>query len=280
MMQTMLRSQALRHLIVIGSAFIMIYPLLWMLSSSFKAGNDLLTDLSLWPSNFTLDHYREGWKGVSRVSFERFYLNTFVLVLTVIAGNLISCSLAAFAFARLQFRFKKLMFAIMLVTMMLPFHVIIIPQYIMFNQLDWIDTYFPLFVPKFFAVEGFFIFLMVQFMRGLPVELDQAATVDGCGSFQIFWRLVLPLSLPALVTTAIFTFLWTWNDFFSQLLYISSIQKYTISLGLRMYMASDGEAVWGRMFAMSVLSLIPVFALFVYFQKYLIEGITSGGVKG
>ena len=280
MMQTMLRSQALRHLIVMGSALIMIYPLLWMLASSFKAGNELLTDMSLWPADFTLEHYIEGWKGVSRVSFDRFYLNTFFLVLIVIVGNLISCSLAAFAFARLQFRFKQLMFAIMLVTMMLPFHVIIIPQYIMFNQLDWIDSYLPITVPKFFAVEGFFIFLMVQFMRGLPSELDQAATVDGCGPFQIYWRLVLPLSLPALVTAAIFTFLWTWNDFFSQLLYISSITKYTISLGLRMYMASDGEAVWGRMFAMSVLSLIPVFALFVYFQKYLIDGITSGGVKG
>lgn len=280
MMHAVLRRQAFRHLVVLVSAFIMIYPLLWMLASSFKAGNELLTDLSLWPSQFTLEHYTEGWKGVSRVSFERFYLNTFVLVLLVIAGNLISCSLAAFAFARLQFRFKRLMFAIMLVTMMLPFHVIIIPQYIMFNQLNWIDSFLPLSVPKFFAVEGFFIFLMVQFMRGLPKELDQAATVDGCGTFQIFWRLVLPLSLPALVTTAIFTFLWTWNDFFSQLLYISSIQNYTISLGLRMYMASDGEAAWGRMFAMSVLSLVPVFAIFVYFQRYLIEGITSGGIKG
>lgn len=280
MIQTILRSQAFRHLTVICSAFIMIYPLLWMLGSSFKAGNDLLSDLSLWPSSFTLDHYRIGWQGVSRVSFERFYLNTFVLVLIVMAANLLSCSLTAFAFARLEFRYKKLLFAVMLVTMMLPFHVIIIPQYILFNELNWIDSYLPLSVPKFFAVEGFFIFLMVQFMRGLPKELDHAATVDGCGTFQIYWRLVLPLSVPALVTAAIFTFLWTWNDFFSQLLYLSSIQKYTISLGLRMYMASDGEAVWGRMFAMSVLSLVPVFALFVYFQKYLIEGITSGGVKG
>lgn len=280
MIHSLLRSQALKHLLIICSAFIMIYPLLWMFASSFKANNNLLTDLSLWPSNFTLDHYIEGWKGVSRVSFEQFYMNTFVLVMIVMVGNLLSSSLTAYAFARLEFRFKQVLFAIMLVTMMLPFHVIIIPQYIMFNQLDWIDSILPLSVPKFFAVEGFFIFLLVQFMRGLPKELDQAATVDGCGPFQIYWRIMLPLSLPALVTTAIFTFLWTWNDFFSQLLYLSSIQKYTISLGLRMYMASDGEAVWGRMFAMSVVSLIPVFAIFIYFQRFLLDGITSGGVKG
>lgn len=280
MMRYILRSQPFRHAVILGAAFVMIYPLLWMFASSFKAGNELLTDMSLWPSDFTFEHYILGWQGVTGISFDRFYLNSFLLVLLVIIGNLASCSLTAFAFARLEFRGKQLMFAIMLVTMMLPFHVIIIPQYLIFNQLGWIDTYLPLSIPKFFATEGFFIFLLVQFMRGIPKELDQAATVDGCGPFQIYWRLMLPLSVPALVTAAIFSFLWTWNDFFSQLLYLSSIPKYTISMGLRLYMASDGEAVWGRMFAMSVLSLVPVFALFVYFQKYLIEGITTGSLKG
>jgi len=197
-----------------------------------------------------------------------------------IIGNLLSCSMAAYAFARLQFRLKTLLFGLMLLTMMLPHHVTMIPQYIIFNKLEWVNTFLPLIVPKFTATDGFFIFLMIQFIRNIPAELDQAATMDGCGAIQIYWRLILPLALPALVTTAIFTFIWTWNDFLGQILYLSDIKQYTVSLGLRTFLDSQGESQWGRLFAMSTLSLVPVFAIFIFFQKYLIEGITSGGVKG
>jgi len=166
------------------------------------------------------------------------------------------------------------------VTLMLPFHVTIIPQYIIFNSLEWVNTYLPLTLPRFFAVEGFFIFLLVQFMRGIPSELEQAAKIDGCGPIRIYWYLMMPLSLPAIVTTMIFTFIWTWNDFFGQLLYISNIDLYTVALGLRMFLDSSGKSAWGSMFAMSTLSLVPLFAVFIFFQRYLIEGITTGGVKG
>jgi len=268
------------HALIIAGALVMLYPLLWMLASSFKPAGHIFTDTSLWPREFVWEHYIYGWKGITGISFAVFFSNSLFVSGLSIVGNVIACSLTAYAFARLEFRFKKTLFAIMLLTMMLPHHVAIIPQYIIYNNLGWINTYLPLIVPKFAATDGFFIFLMVQFIRSLPAELDKAATVDGCGPIQIYWRIILPLLLPALVTTAIFTFIWTWNDFFSQLLYLSDIAKYTVSLGLRMFLDSSGESRWGPMFAMSILSLVPVFTVFILFQRYLIEGIAAGGVKG
>ena len=165
-------------------------------------------------------------------------------------------------------------------TMMLPFHVTLIPRYVIFYRLGWVDSYLPLTVPSFFAVNGFFIFLMVQFMRGIPVELDHAAKVDGCGPIQVYLRIILPLSMPALVTAAIFTFIWTWNDFFSQLIYISNPKLYTIALGLRAFQDATSASSFGQMFAMSILSLAPIFLFFIAAQKLLIEGITTTGMKG
>ncbi|ADU29613.1 carbohydrate ABC transporter permease [Evansella cellulosilytica] len=274
------RNKVLIHVFIIAVGTIMLYPLLWMVSSSFKEPTEIFTSVSFFPTELTFENYIQGWAGLSGVTFGKFFINTFLIVTLAIIGNVISCSMAAFAFSRLNFSFKRVLFALMLVTLMLPFHVTIIPQYIIFNQLDWVNTYLPLTLPKFFAVEGFFIFLMVQFMRGIPRDLEQAAEIDGCGPFRIYWNIIIPLSLPALVTTMIFTFIWTWNDFFSQLLYLSNINLYTVALGLRMFLDSAGQSAWGPMFAMSTLSLIPLFIVFIFFQRYLIEGITAGGVKG
>lgn len=197
-----------------------------------------------------------------------------------ILGNCLSGSLTAFAFARLNFRFKAIGFTVVLLTLMLPFHVTVIPSYVIWNQLGLVNTYWPLILPKFFAVEGFFIYLMIQFMRGIPKSIDESAYMDGASSFTLYTRIMLPLSLPAIVSTVIFTFIWTWNDFFSQLLYLSDINKYTVALGLRMFLDSSGASNWGAMFAMSIVTLIPIFIVFIFFQRYLIEGITAGGIKG
>lgn len=269
-----------RHALIWLGAAAMLYPLLWMLSASFKPGKEIFKSMGIIPADFTLENYKIGWAGVSQITFQTFFANTILIVVVSIAGILLTCSMAAYAFGRLKFSFRSFWFAIMLTTMMLPAHVVVIPQYIIFNKLEWINTYLPLLVPKFLATDGFFIFLLVQFIRGLPRELDQAATVDGCGPFRMYWQIIMPLALPALVTSAIFAFIWTWNDFFSQMLYISNIKLYTVSLGLRLFLDSSGESSWGPLFAMSILSLIPVFVVFIMFQKLLIEGIAAGGVKG
>ncbi|MCR8634793.1 carbohydrate ABC transporter permease [Paenibacillus radicis (ex Xue et al. 2023)] len=271
--------KSLLHILIISGFIIMLYPVLWMIISSFKPTETILTDNSLWPRNLTFSNYIKGWAGTSGTTFSTFYANSLLMVALAVIGNIVSCSLAAYAFARLEFKGKKLMFALMLMTMMIPMHVLIVPQYIIFNKLEWVNTILPIVVPKFFAVEGFFVYLTIQFIRSLPRELDKAATVDGCGPISIYTRIILPLTTPSIVTTTIFTFIWTWNDFFSQLLYLSSVKNYTVTLALRMFTDAGGEAALGSLFAMSVLSIIPVFFIFLFFQRYIVEGIATSGIK-
>ena len=271
--------QLLAHAALIVGALVMIYPLLWMLASSLKPEDQIFTDLSLIPKELVLSNYVEGWSTAGQ-SFGRYFINSLIVCVGAVAGNLIACSMAAYAFARLDFRFKRVWFALMLLTIMLPQHVTLIPQYAIFLSLDWVNTYLPLIVPKFLATDAFFIFLMVQFIRGLPADLDDAAKVDGCTPFGVYWRIILPLLVPALTTTAIFTFLWTYDDFFSQLIYLSDTALFTVPLGLRLFLDSTGESSWGPMFAMSVFSLLPTFAFFLLFQRWLVEGISTTGLKG
>lgn len=269
-----------KHFLIILFGTMMLYPLLWMLSSSFKLENEIFQGLKFLPQAPTINNYLNGWKGVSGVIFGRFFLNSMFIAVACIFGNTISCSMAAYAFAKLNFKLKNVMFATMMVTLMLPFHVRLIPQYIIFNKLGWINTYLPLILPRYFAIEGFFVFLLVQFMRTINNEMLEAPKIDGCGSLRIYTSFIMPLSIPALVTVAIFTFIWTWNDFFSQMIYLSAPVTFTVSLALRNFIDATGNSSWGSMFAMSCLSLAPLFVVFIVFQKYLIEGITSGSLKG
>jgi multiple sugar transport system permease protein len=268
------------HFFVILFGLFMVYPLLWMLSASFKTNAEIFTGLNFLPQSPTIGNYINGWKGVSGYSFGKFLANSLFIAVLCILGNVISCSMAAFAFSKLKFRLNSLLFSIMMLTLMLPFHVKLIPQYIVYNTLGWVNTFLPLIVPKFFATEGFFVFLLVQFMRAMSNELLEAPRIDGCNTFQIYSLFIMPLSIPALVTVAIFTFIWTWNDFFSQMIYMSAPAKFTVSLSLRMFVDATGQSSWGSLFAMSCLSLVPLFVIFVLFQRYLIEGITSGSLKG
>jgi multiple sugar transport system permease protein len=269
----------MRHAVLIAAAFIMVYPLLWMIASSFKPEAIIFTDMSIVPPTLDPKSYREGWFALE-APFSRFYWNSFLIAVLVVMGNLLSCSAAAFAFARLEFRGKRIMFALMMGTLMLPYHVTLIPQYVLFLNIGWVDTILPLVVPKFFAVDAFFIFLMVQFFRGLPRELDEAAMIDGCGPWRIFWTIILPLSKPVLATAAIFSFLWTWNDFFGPLIYLNDIQSYTVPLALRAFVDSTGQSAWGQLFAMSSLALLPIFVFFLLFQRLIIEGVAMSGLKG
>ncbi|GII98306.1 carbohydrate ABC transporter membrane protein 2 (CUT1 family) [Sediminihabitans luteus] len=268
----------LKHGGLILFGLVMLYPLLWMLSSSFKPNDLIFREPGLIPSDIDLGNYTDGWTALLH-PFHHYLFNSAVIVVGSLVGNLVSCSMAAYAFARLQFRGRNLWFAIMLMSIMLPIHVIIVPQYILFSELSWINTFLPLIVPKLLATDAFFIFLMVQFFRGIPTELDEAARLDGCGHIRIYWRIMLPLSVPALATTAIFTFIWTWNDFFSQLIFLTRPDMYTVPIALRTFIDSTGESSWGSLFAMSIVSLVPIFLVFLFGQKYLVKGIATTGIK-
>ncbi len=269
----------LRQLVLAGGALAMLYPLLWMVSASVKPVDEIFAGSGLWPRHPTLDNYRTGWTALG-LGFGTFFVNSMVISLASVIGNMLSCSMAAYALARLSFAFKRLWFAVMLLSLMLPVHVLIIPQYTLFHRLGWTNTFLPLIVPRFLGVDGFFIFLMVQFIRSLPTELDAAARLDGCGPVQIYLRIILPLMAPVLVTTAVLTFIWSWDDFLSQLVYLDSLDNYTVPLALRSFLDASGESNWGQMLAMATLSLVPMLAFFVVFQRRITEGIAATGLPG
>ncbi len=268
------------HVLMLVLGIVMIYPVLWMVSSSFKEHADIFASMgTLIPPKFTIENYKEGWKGFGNVTFATFFKNSFIVAGIGTIGTVISSALVAYGFARIPFKGRDLWFAAMMMTLMLPFQVQIIPQYIMFNKLNWINTFYPLIVPKFFG-SAFFIFLIMQFIRGLPLELDEAAEIDGAGKFGIFWWIILPSIKPALITASLFSFYWTLDDFLGPLLYLNQATLYTVSLALKNFADPTAVTNWGAVFAMSVLSLIPVLLIFIFFQKYLTEGIATTGIKG
>lgn len=269
---------ALKHTALVAFGFVMLYPLLWMIASSIKPSALIFREPGLIPSAIDLSNYSVGWNALTH-PFSHYLLNSAILVLGVLLGNLLSCSAAAYAFARLNFKGRKFWFAIMLMSIMLPIHVVIVPQYVLFSELGWINTFLPIIVPHLLATDAFFIFLMVQFFRGLPRELDEAARIDGAGHARIFFQIMLPLSTPALATTAIFSFIWTWNDFFRQLIFLTKPDMYTVPIALRSFIDATGESSWGPMFAMSIVSLVPLFLVFLFGQKYLVKGIATTGIK-
>ncbi|MDP9933748.1 multiple sugar transport system permease protein [Paenarthrobacter nicotinovorans] len=274
------KKQFYRHLLLIAMASVMFYPLAWMLGASFRDDSQI-ANAGLWPGDaFTLAGYQLGWEGVGGTPFWRFMINSLLISGLSVAANLIACSITAYAFARINFKFKKAWFGVMLGTLMLPHHVILIPQYIMFREFDWINTYLPFIVPKILATDAFFIFLLVQFFRAIPRELDEAARIDGLGHVGIFYRVILPLSKPALATTAIFTFIYSWNDFFTPLIYLTDTDLYTVPLALRSFIDATSYSAFGALFGMSIISLLPVLGIFIAFQRLLVEGIATSGMKG
>lgn len=268
------------HVFVFLFALVMIYPVLWMIFGSLKTSNEILNSAErLLPETFSLDNYITGWKGFAGYSFSTFFKNSLFISTVATLGAVVSSSLVGFGFARCSFPFKKFWFGCVLLSMMIPFQVIMIPQYILFNQLGWVGTYLPLIVPQYCA-QGFFVFLNVQFIKGIPIELDEAARIDGAGTVQIFVRIILPLIKSSIVTSAIFSFMWRWDDFLAALLYLNRPSKYPVSLALKLFSDPTSGSDWGAMFAMATLSLLPIFIIFLTMQKYLVEGIASTGIKG
>jgi pectin-derived oligosaccharide transport system permease protein len=268
------------HLTCLAILVIVLYPVAWLVSMSFKPAVEIVSSLSILPKHIIFTNYTEAFQGSSGVSVWQFFLNSMLVACGCVLGNLISCALAAYAFAKLKFRLRGPLFAFMIATIMLPYHVTLIPQYMIFQKLGLVDTFVPLILPKFLATDAFFVFLIVQFMRNLPKELTEAARIDGCGPVRAFGSIVLPLSKPALTTTAIFTFIWTWNDFLMQLIYLNDPQKYTLPLALRLYVDQTSESSYGPMFAMSVLTLVPIVMFFFAFQRLLVDGVATSGMTG
>ena len=268
----------IKHTLLIVLAVIVLYPVLWLVVSSFRPNDEIFRAPGLWLDAVQFDNYAAGWESLKH-PFGHYMLNSFLVVLGAVVGNIVSCSMAAYAFARLDFKGRKPLFAVMLLGIMLPLHVVIIPQFLLFSNLGWINTFAPLIVPKLLATDAFFVFLMVQFLRGLPRELDEAARIDGAGHLRIFAQVLLPLMTPAIATTAIFTFIWTWNDFFSQLIFLTDPDMYTVPVALRSFVDSTGSTSWGALFAMSVVSLLPLFLVFLFGQKFLVKGIATTGTK-
>ncbi|HJC24608.1 MAG TPA: carbohydrate ABC transporter permease [Candidatus Eisenbergiella merdavium] len=257
----------------------MLYPLSWMFFASFKH-NDEIFQASLLPSVWTLDGYRNGWKGSGQYTYATFFKNTFFMVLPMVAFTVISSSFVAFGFARFKFVGKKFCFALVMGCMMLPNAVMIIPRYIMYRDMGWLDSYLPFIIPCLFGGGSFFIFMFIQFFRGIPRELDESAYVDGCSSFMVYLKIVMPLAKPAVFSAMIFQFMWSWNDFFGPLLYINSVSKYPLALGLRMSMDVNMSVSWNNIIAMALVSTLPLVILFFCAQKYFVEGIAATGIKG
>lgn len=274
-----LRKDILYHGIVGAIAIVMLYPIVWMFSSSFKGPEDITNVNSLIPQTLYLENYSNGWRGFGDYSFALFYRNTLVYAVFGTLLHVVMSAVVAYGFARMRFRGKQVFFSIMLLTLMLPEQVIIIPQYIIFSQAGWVNTFLPLLLPR-IGGEAFFIFMIVQFIRGIPIDLDEAGMIDGCSKLGVFYHIILPQLKPAIITAAIFSFYWTWNDFLGPLIYLTKPELYTVSVALRAFADPSGMTDWGAIFAMLSLSLVPVFVIFIVFQRYLVEGIATTGLKG
>lgn len=269
------------YILLIVIAIVMVYPLIWLFFGSFKTNDELFSSIGLFPKSFSLDSYLKGWQGIGKNNYTVFFLNTFKMVIPTVLFTVASSTLVAYGFSRFEFPIKKLLFSLMISTLMLPQTVIIIPRYILFSKFGWLNSYLPFIVPAILACNPFFIFMMVQFLRGIPRELDESAVIDGCNPFSILIRILLPLAKPAIFSAGLFQFIWTWNDFFNSLIFINSVGKYTLSLALRIAIDSTGAIVnWNEVLAMSVVAIIPPVLIFFFGQRYFVEGIATTGLKG
>ncbi|UUP19763.1 L-arabinose transport system permease protein AraQ (plasmid) [Nitratireductor thuwali] len=273
-------SSAVRYFLLAGVGLVMLYPLIWLIGASFKTNSEIFTNPGFIPQEPTIDGYIQGWKTSTPYTFATFFWNTFLIILPKTIGTAISCAAVAYGFARFEFPGKKILFATLIATLLLPNVVTRIPQYLLFRDLGWLDTFLPLWVPSAFAGDAFFVFMLIQFLRAIPRDMEEAARVDGANTLQTLIYIVVPMLAPALISVCLFQFMWTMNDFLGPLIYLSSVDKYPISLALKLSIDTTEAFQWNRILAMSVLALMPALVVFFLAQKYFIEGISTGGVKG
>ncbi len=272
---------AFTYVFVIAFSFVMVFPILWLIFAAFKDNMELFTSLRILPERFSIEPFVKGWTASSQVPFSTFYLNSIIIVSQVVLFTILSCSLVGFGFARFKFPGKKILFAIMISGLMIPATVVIVPRFILFRDFGWINTYKPFTIPALLANHSFFIYMFVQFYKGIPKEYDESAFIDGASSFLLFRRIMLPLAAPAIYSCAIFQFMWTWNDFINPLIYINSVKKFPLSLGLKMTLDTNvGIVNWNQIIAMAVIAMIPSIVVYLVFQKHFVTGVTMSGLKG
>jgi ABC-type glycerol-3-phosphate transport system permease component len=270
-------ADALTYALLVVTGILILLPLFWMVSTSLKDPKDLWLVPPVWiPKPLRWENYREA---LTTLPFARFALNTTVITVVSVIGQLLSSPLVAYSFARLRFRGKSVLFMLILATMMLPGQVTMIPVFILFKTFGWLDTFIPLTLPNFFG-SAYFIFLLRQFMLTIPSELGDAAKIDGCGYFGTFSRIFLPLSKPALATVAIFTFTGVWNDFMGPVIYLNSRDKWTLAVGLRGFLATYGQTKYHLLMAASLVTVLPCVILYFFAQRLFIQGIVITGIKG
>jgi oligogalacturonide transport system permease protein len=272
------RNNLITHIGLILFAVIMVYPLVWLVMAAFKDTQEILTSTRLLPNAFRLEGFTEGWKGEGRPPFSVFLWNSVAMTLPTVILTIISGVLVAYGFSRFEFKFRKPLFGIMIGTILLPNTVLLVPRYLIFRNLGLLDSYVPFWLTAAAGVP-FFIFMFVQFFHGIPKSLDESAYIDGCGSFRILWSILVPLLKPSIFSAAIFQFIWTWDDFFQALIYISSVDKYPVTLGLRLSIDAMGIPPWNQIAAMSVVAILPSVLIFFGAQKYFVEGIATTGLK-
>lgn len=269
----------MRYTILVVVGMFMLYPLIWLIGASFKSNSEIFTSIGFIPKAFDFSGYAKGWKTATEYTFATYFLNTFKIVIPKVILTVISTTLTAYGFARFKIPGKKYLFSILIATLLLPNVVIRIPQYLMFNQFHWLDSYKPLVIPAAFAVDAFFVFMMIQFIKGLPKDLEEAAVIDGCNSFQVLLYVLIPMIKPAIISVALFQFMWTMNDFLGPLIYVSSVDKYPVSIALKMSMDATAMVQWNAVLAMSVIALLPSLIVFFIAQKHFVDGISTTGLK-
>ncbi len=266
------------YLFLTVTSLIMIYPLLWMFFGAFKSNSELFGSMALLPKAWGIEGFVSGWKGSGFVTYTTYFINTFWLLAPSVAFGTVSSIFVAYGFARFQFIGKKLCFTVMICTMLLPGTAMIIPRYVLFNKLGWVNTYLPLIVPMAFGTVAFNNFMLLVFFKGIPKALTEAAVMDGAGAFRILWQIYVPLSKPSIITIIIFICINTWNNFMEPMIYINSTEKFPIALALRSTF-NQSEVSWNKALAMSFCAVIPVILIFLAAQRYFVEGVATTGIK-
>lgn len=276
-------STILRYVILISVGFMLIYPLLFMVTGTVKSNNEIFTSLSLIPKD-PIDNigqvFKDAWNTGSQYTMTTYFKNSFLFVGACMIGNVVSCVPTAYAVSRFNFKGKRIIFSTIIVTLVVPASLFTIPMFIFWSSLGLTDSYMPLIIPSFFATNSFFIFMLIQFFRTIPKTLDEAAILDGCNSWTTLTKVLIHIIKPSIVTVLLLSFVWGMADFQGPLIYVSSASKFPVTLALKLMIDANVKIQYNQIFAMSLISLLPSIIVFFSAQKYFVEGLSAGSIKG